>query len=133
MRPALHLLRLRTCVRCPWIRVKQEHRLWALRFLRPRKKVRSRLALKPRLRITRRRVGSSESWADFLPRCSGDLPRAGRRGKPRLYSKLDGSLGLNWSRRLLRALFQDHGHFEKRSIGILAGSPTEFIESCALE
>src|SRR6266404_4265261 len=52
---------------------------------------------------------------------------------PRLYTKLDGSLRVGWSLRVLRALFQDCGHFKQRSIGILARLPTEFIESRALE
>src|ERR1700675_283343 len=49
----------------------------ALRLLRPRKKVRSPLALKPHRRITRRRVGSSRDSADFLPHCSGDVAAPG--------------------------------------------------------
>src|ERR1700730_174602 len=53
--------------------------------------------------------------------------------QPRPYSKLDSSLGLSWSRRVLRALFQDYGHFKQSSIGIVAGLPAELIESRALE
>jgi hypothetical protein len=48
-------------------------------------------------------------------------------------TKLDSSLGLSWSLRVLRALFQDYGHFKQRSIGICIGLPTEFIESRVLE
>ena len=118
------------CVRCPWIRVHEKHRLWPLRFLLPRKKVRSPLALKPHLRITHHRVGSSKESADFLLRYFGDAPR---RKKRQAAIKLDGSLRWSRSGHTLRALFQDYRHFEQRSIGVFADLPTEFIESSALE
>src|ERR1700737_2545034 len=114
MRAALRLRRLRTCVRCPWIRVDEKHRLWPLRSLHLQRKIRRQLALKAQRRITHR-VDSSKDSADFLPRCSADAPRRKTR---QAATKLDGSL--RWSRggHTLRALFQDYGHFEQRSIGV---------------
>src|SRR5216683_3403584 len=132
MRPALRLLRLRTCVRCLWIRVQEQHRHWPLRFLHLGAKIRRPLALKLHRRITRRRAASSKDSADFLPRCFDDVAAPGDAAS-RVSTELDCSLGLNWSRRVLRALFQDYGYFKQRSIGILVYLPTEFIESRALE
>jgi hypothetical protein len=129
MRAALRLRRLRTCVRCPWIRVDENHRLWPLRFLHLQRKIRRQLALKAQRRITRR-VGSSKDSADFLPRYFGDAPRRKTR---QAAIKLDGSLRWSRSGHTLRALFQDYGHFKQCSIGIFAGLPTEFIESRALK
>src|SRR6266851_9434295 len=77
MRPALRLLRLRTCVRCLWIRVQEEHRHWPLRFLHLGAKIRRPLALKLHRRITRRRAASSKDSADFLPRCFDDVAAPG--------------------------------------------------------
>src|ERR1700675_1358954 len=74
MRPALRPRRLRMCGRCRWNRVQEQRRLWPLRFLRPRMKVRDPLALKPHRRTTRRRVDSSRDSADFLPRCFVNVP-----------------------------------------------------------
>src|ERR1019366_2395466 len=64
-------------VRCHWIRVCRQPRLWPFRFLQPRRKRRNRLARKLRRKSTHRRAGSSEKSADCLPRCFADLLRDG--------------------------------------------------------
>jgi hypothetical protein len=45
-----------------------------------------------------------------------------RRGKP---LKLDSRLRLSGSRRVLRALFQDYGHFKQRSVRVFVDLATE--------
>jgi len=74
MRPALRPRRLRMCERCRWNRVQEQRRLWPLRFLHLGTEIRRPLVLKRHRRTTRRRVDSSRDSADFLPRCSANVP-----------------------------------------------------------
>ena len=53
-----------------------------------------------------------------------------RRGKS---LKLDSRLRLSGSRHVLRALFQDCGHFQQRLVGVLVDLAMELIESCGIE
>ena len=69
--------------------------------------------------------GSALAW--------GARGREFKSRRPDQLTELFDSLKLSWGCRVLRAFFQDYGHFKQRPIGIFVGFPTEFVERRALE